>query len=196
MLGNVSKHVGEPAVAVPEELRALAESGLSEARRELETTGQAKPLFLFRVRGELVRHKMEEQFLDLMNDDDAKQAIFDMLREFRRVGDADGTVMVVDSWIGRLTDKFRREIESAPDAHRRAEEILGHKSVTQLAKEGWATRHEALCVTAQTATHVFVLTQFYTRHSKAGRIDWDERETACFHQEDFIGKMKMFGRED
>ena len=182
-----------PDEKLPADLHFLAESGLSEARRELEQTGSCAPLILVRERyGEIHKLKLEGPLAQLMNSGEAKDHLFGWLRQYVEQNGATAVLFITDSWMGDPTEKQRKTL-AEPGGKEKLESAMRGKSITELAAEGWVERVECVVATLQTEESVWIIQQRYDRHQRRKHIDWGERTTMHNPQAYFQGRQKMFG---
>src|SRR5579862_8147894 len=88
---------------VPEELRTLAERGLSNARRELELTGKLNPgVFLRNPDGNIETIQLNNQMSRLFFGNGASRgAFFKALRATVEIGRVTAVVMVTDMYTAK-----------------------------------------------------------------------------------------------
>ena len=177
--------------SMPADLEGLAESGLSEARRELEHTGSCAPLVLVREKdGAIQKLKLEGHLSGLMNSGRAKDFLFGWIREYVEKRGATAVLFITDSWMGIPTEKQHKFAQADPEGLKLAVE---GKGMTELAEEGLVERVECLVATLQTAQEVWIIQQRYDRDQRRKHIDWGERTTMRNEQQYFQGRQKMFG---
>lgn len=180
-----TENVNDP---IPEDLRALVELGLSEARRQMDATGEMQPTFVFRLAdGSTRQHKLPEELGEIMNNGPAKDLLFTTMRLAVAMQGATAFVSVVDTWAGIPTEKQLTMTR---------EELVAFAatgaSLAEFERAGLVRRVEALTVVAQTAAEVVVVRQCYER-VVGGTVRFGERETQHIPQKHFRGRMKMFG---
>ena len=186
----------EPMITAPPEMKdlmALAESGLSEARRSLEQTGNTPVVVMGRLpNGSVERLQLREPLNEIMNSGPGKDVFFGAMRKIVERYKWNAVIFVTDAYAGLSTPKQHKMMQEQPEA---LVKLMEGASFDELVEAGLVTRAEALSVTVQNAQHVFFLTQFYERDDAKRRITWGERREMFGSQADFDGRQKMYGKE-
>lgn len=166
-----------------EELEAQANRIITGAKHSLESQGGFEfTSMVHDVRGWQVA-KLPKWAMDGMNSGEFKDFLFGTIRDWVRRHKCDGVIMASDMWVTAMTEEGSKhpieEWKSKVD-----------RGFVTLVKMGWATRREAIGVTAQSPTEVLLITQFYQRLPS---VQLGEATRHWSTQDTFQGRQKMFG---
>jgi len=179
--------------AIPAALRVFVETAISEARRKMEQRkGITMTFLLLLPDGTVDRASVPEEFGFLLNDHQAKAAIFSFIRHVAGEKHAVAVAIVADSWDGWPTEKQKRMAKENPEELQR---LARTKSFNEMEALGLIERRSALVATIHTPAEVISVRSPYLERANGG-IDWHERIVITAPQEDFTGKGKMFGRKE
>ena len=172
------------------ELRSLAEVGLRIIKKDLESTGSARPFFVLRhPDGSVDQLEVPEALLDAFNDGHAKDRIYGSVRKWVAAHDVNAVVMGSDAWFSRTTPAG--DALGIPEIDR----IMREEGAEECERRGLIVRKEAAMVNVQTPERVMTLTQVYERLGRR-RIVFREVMQVEGHIDKFAGRQKMFGRLD
>jgi len=122
----------------------------------------------------------------IMNSGDAKREYFGAVRELVRYTGADGVIFATDVWGAQLTDEGRKHGQQEWNSH-------VDTGFAKLVRMGWATRVQAIHITAQSKTDVVFVDQEYHREGRGRAQFLHEVRTRVGPQSEFGGRQKMFG---
>jgi hypothetical protein len=177
---------------LPEELRTLAELGLSNARRELEQTGKLNPEYWLRQPdGGIEWVQLTDDMAELFfGTGPRRNVFFDVLRAEVETAGITAVILVSDMFMGKTTEKFL----ALPPEEIRAIIDAGHNMET-MEKRGWVTKQEAILVSVQTPEKAAMVTQEYERDRLARRIVWGRRTARCGSPDSLDDRIRMFGKQ-
>jgi hypothetical protein len=171
-----------------EELRSLAETGLTIIKKDLERTGSANPFFVLRHEdARLEQLNVPEALADLFNNGSAKSRIYGWVRDYVRMHAINAVIMGADAWLSRSTPKAEDLSQEEFDR------IVREEGAEECEKRGLVVRQEVVMVNVQTPARVLSLSQVYER---LGRRSIIFREICQIESpiDKFTGRQKMFGR--
>jgi hypothetical protein len=178
---------GSGEVVTRDELTTEARRLIVSAKASLELSREFEPVFMTHLpSGRWKVLKIEGNLGRFLNDGNAKRVFFDAIRYANKRAHADACIIATDSWYAKATPEGEKHI---PTGEYRREIDAGFAKLLEL---GWATRQEAIQITAQTEADVLLITQAYQRLD-GGKIQMLKAETRWFPQADFAGRLKMFG---
>ena len=177
-------------------LQGLAAQALNMARRDVEQSDEfnfllaaynasnTPPFFRLRRIEALVVERLGK---DWLNSGRTKDIGFDLLRLAVKILPPDAIVFVTAANAFKTTDK----LAALPAAEQLALLRASHARHHQAAKEGLMEVHDSIVALAQTPTRICQYMQRVHHGAFVGKP-----ETKFFPQEDFHGRMKMYGDGD
>jgi hypothetical protein len=173
------------------DLKTTAELALATARLQMERTQTMAVRAGIVVESELKWIQLPTALAPIMNDPRMKDVFFGFLRSAARELHASAIVVVTDAWVGIATEKQRRMARENP---KELERLIKSHSVQGSADLGLCTKAEAIIITVHTPESVYSLQQQYARTGNGG-ILWEERTDYTTPQDEWGGRMKLFGED-
>ena len=167
-----------------DQLREKAMQAMRDAKQEIKRTGNLRPLFrAYFADGKSTDMKVPESCGHLMNIGEAKEILFDWLRQFTSKLHVEAWIFVVDQYRAQATEEGMKHTDEWPKYQDTGFETLQ--------KMGWVMTEEILNIVAQTATDVLMVHQVYVREPK---LEWiGPPQIVPMAQSQFSGRMKMYG---
>jgi hypothetical protein len=177
-----------------EELKGIAAQALNMAKRDLERKRFNFLLAVYHERDTHKLHRMEkvEKFIisklgeNWLNQGKTKDLGFGLIRGAVNFMPPDAVVFVTVCNMFTPTEKFNK----LPVAEKKKLMDEGHDRHHEAVREGLLTLSDALLAMAQTPQRICIYQQAISEKEFIG-----QPETKFMPQEDFGGRLKMFGKE-
>ncbi len=169
-----------------EELEHAANELIAAAKATAEQQGCFAVTILIHAEERWQRLPFPQELVPLMNNGQAKDAIFGALRQTIQQTGADAVIVGSDSWHAQTTPEGKKHFNT-PEW----DELIDF-GYCKLVERGWVIRREVFLISAQNVNEVLILQQPYERID-SGRIQLLDSTRNWVAQSDFTGRQKMFG---
>jgi hypothetical protein len=170
---------------VTDDLITLAELALAEMRRRL-VNDESLPLFMAREPdGQILTIRTPPDCGKLMNDGQAKDAIFGWFRACVKRNGWTAFIFASEAWYSESTP------EGIALGEQQLCDLIHDTGMEAVVKAGLMTRSEVVMVSVQTKTRVLMVRQTFTRERR--RVIFGERDSYETGIDEFVGRQKMYG---
>lgn len=169
-----------------EACRKLARMALDKARRSLEDTGSVAPVFLVEYDQSIEVFELSGAAGDAMNDGDAKDQLFHILRTFAREVNASAVVISTEAWLGEQTDAGK----AFPQEE--FQRLAGEPGLQTLVDLGLVTCTEVVMTSVQTREGTLTVALPFTRDEENCLITYGDEREETLRPDQFKGRQKMF----
>lgn len=133
-------------------LESMALESADACRTIMATNGELIPMLLIRVQGELHHLQLPVSLLQMMNSPEGKGILFGMIAAIVEHNAADLAIWMAEAWECKFNEETKKRL-SMPELER-----LAARGSLWLVENGFATRSEALSISAQTRERVVSIT--------------------------------------
>ncbi|HEY1897026.1 MAG TPA: hypothetical protein VGG62_12165 [Terracidiphilus sp.] len=171
------------------DFQMMAKTALAHIKDGMERTGGSMPVFMVRnPDGKVEKISLPKELGKLMNSGDAKNMLFDGMRQIVKHKGITATCFATEAWMGETTQAGRLVSPKEFDAATR------QRGFQAAVDRGWVIRRECVVVVLQTEEVMRSISQQFERDEEAQEIRWiGEPVTHTTPQSHFKGRQKMYG---